>query len=79
MLFESFLLFLLHNNLYSNLLDYRLFKQYLVMVLISQMGAGMFRFLAVMSRDLVVANTAASFGLLVVLVFGGFILSHGKM
>jgi hypothetical protein len=42
------------------------------------MASGMFRFMASLGRDTVVANTLASFALVVTLVLSGFILSHGK-
>lgn len=58
--------------------DYRLFKQYLILILVNQMASGLFRFVAVVGRDLVVANTTAAFTLLIVIVLGGFILLHGK-
>lgn len=54
----------------------RLFKQYLLLLLVNQMSAAMFRFLAALGRSMVVANTLASFALLVLLVLSGFILSH---
>ncbi|ONK76632.1 uncharacterized protein A4U43_C03F30360 [Asparagus officinalis] len=54
----------------------RLFKQYLLLVLLNQMGSGLFRFIAVVSRDLVISNTVASFSLLVIIVLGGFVISH---
>ncbi|CAL9165196.1 unnamed protein product [Musa hybrid cultivar] len=54
----------------------RLFKQYLLLLLFNQMASGLFKFMAVLGRNLVVANTIASFALLVLTVLGGFILSH---
>jgi ABC-type multidrug transport system ATPase subunit/ABC-type multidrug transport system permease subunit len=54
----------------------RLFKQYLLLLLVNQMAAALFRFIAALGRTMVVANTLASFALLVLLVMSGFILSH---
>lgn len=54
----------------------RLFKQYLLLLLVNQMAAALFRFIAALGRTMVVANTLASFALLVLLVLSGFILSH---
>lgn len=55
---------------------HRLFKQYLLLLLVNQMAAALFRFIAALGRTMVVANTLASFALLVLLVLSGFILSH---
>ncbi|KAF3332106.1 ABC transporter G family member 44 [Carex littledalei] len=57
----------------------RFFKQYLLLMLVNQMASGMFRFMASLGRDTVVANTLASFALVVTLVLSGFILSHDKI
>ncbi|MED6120622.1 transcription factor [Stylosanthes scabra] len=57
----------------------RFFKQYLVLFLANQMGSGLFRALAAMGRNMIVANTFGSFALLVVLVLGGFILSRKQI
>ncbi|EFJ27083.1 ATP-binding cassette transporter [Selaginella moellendorffii] len=54
----------------------RFFQQFLLMFLIHQMSGGLFRFIASLSRTMVVANTFGSFTLLIVLVLGGFLLSR---
>uniref|UniRef100_A0ACD5VXW8 Uncharacterized protein n=1 Tax=Avena sativa TaxID=4498 RepID=A0ACD5VXW8_AVESA len=54
----------------------RLFKQYFLLLLVNQMAAALFRLIAALGRTMVVANTLASFALLVLLVLSGFILSH---
>ncbi|MED6136244.1 transcription factor [Stylosanthes scabra] len=54
----------------------RFFKQYLVLFLANQMGSGLFRAIAAVGRNMIVANTFGSFTLLIVLVLGGFILSR---
>ncbi|KAF8393284.1 hypothetical protein HHK36_021525 [Tetracentron sinense] len=54
----------------------RLFKQYLLLVLVSQMASSLFQFIAVVGRNMVVANTFGAFSLLTFIVLGGFILSR---
>ena len=54
----------------------RLFKMYLLLLLINQMASGMFRLIGALGLNMIVAF--GSFTLLGVLVLGGFILSRGK-
>ncbi|XP_042485297.1 pleiotropic drug resistance protein 1-like [Macadamia integrifolia] len=54
----------------------RLFKQYLLLICVNQMASGLFRFIAALGRNMVVANTFGSFGLLILMVLSGFILSR---
>ncbi|KAJ1438250.1 P-loop containing nucleoside triphosphate hydrolase [Sesbania bispinosa] len=54
----------------------RLLKQYLIILCINQMASALFRLMAAIGRDVVVANTIGSFALLVVLVLGGFVISR---
>ncbi|XP_073114916.1 ABC transporter G family member 36 [Elaeis guineensis] len=54
----------------------RLFKQYLLLLAINQMASALFRFIAALGRNMIVANTFGSFALLILLVLGGFILSR---
>ncbi|OVA06530.1 ABC transporter-like [Macleaya cordata] len=54
----------------------RLFKQYFVLLFVHQMASGLFRIVAGIGRDMIVANTIASFALLILLAFSGFILSR---
>lgn len=56
----------------------RLFKQYMLLLLINQMASSLFRFIGAVGRNMIVANTFGSFALLILLVLGGFILSRGK-
>lgn len=56
----------------------RLLKQYLIILCINQMASSLFRLMAAFGRDVIVANTAGSFALLIVLVLGGFVISRGK-
>ncbi|KAG8643795.1 hypothetical protein MANES_11G067100v8 [Manihot esculenta] len=53
----------------------RLYRQYLLLVLVSQMASALFRFIAAAGRTMIVANTFGSFALLVLFALGGFILS----
>ncbi|MQM00815.1 hypothetical protein Taro_033553 [Colocasia esculenta] len=57
----------------------RMFRHYLLLVLISQVASGLFRLLAAVGRDMVVADTFGSFAQLVLLVLGGFIISREKI
>ncbi|KAJ7962916.1 Pleiotropic drug resistance ABC transporter [Quillaja saponaria] len=53
----------------------RLFKQYFVLILVNQTASGLFRFIAALGRNMIVANTFGSFSLLLLFALGGFILS----
>ncbi|KAJ7962917.1 Pleiotropic drug resistance protein 1 [Quillaja saponaria] len=53
----------------------RLFKQYLALLLINQAASGLFRSIAALGRNMIVANTFGSFALLMFVALGGFILS----
>ncbi|KAF3791865.1 ABC transporter G family member 37 [Nymphaea thermarum] len=57
----------------------RMFKQLLLLLAINQMSSGLFRLIASLGRDLIVANTFGSFALLVIIVLGGFILSRDNI
>ncbi|KAH7845867.1 hypothetical protein Vadar_006860 [Vaccinium darrowii] len=54
----------------------RLFKMYLLLLCINQMASGLFRLLAALGRNMIVANTFGTFALLAILLMGGFILSR---
>uniref|UniRef100_A0A2N9GTK4 ABC transporter domain-containing protein n=1 Tax=Fagus sylvatica TaxID=28930 RepID=A0A2N9GTK4_FAGSY len=54
----------------------RLFKQYLLLVLVSQTASALFRFIAAMGRNMIIANTFGSFALLLLFALGGFILTR---
>jgi len=56
----------------------RLFKQYLILLFISQMASALFRAIAALGRNMIVANTFGSFAVLTLLTLGGFILSKSK-
>ncbi|KAF3961964.1 hypothetical protein CMV_013471 [Castanea mollissima] len=57
----------------------RFFKQFLLLLFINQMASGLFRLMAALGRNVIVANTFGSFALLAVLVLGGFILSRDNV
>ncbi|KAH7846608.1 hypothetical protein Vadar_016014 [Vaccinium darrowii] len=52
----------------------RFFKQYLILLSVNQMASALFRLTAGIGRNIIVASTYGSFVLLIVFVFGGFIL-----
>ncbi|XP_004498643.1 pleiotropic drug resistance protein 1-like [Cicer arietinum] len=54
----------------------RFLKQYLIILCINQMASSLFRMMAALGRDVIVANTVGAFALLVVLVLGGFVISR---
>ncbi|KAL1818654.1 hypothetical protein ACET3Z_013523 [Daucus carota] len=57
----------------------RLFKQYLLLVLLNQMGTALYRCIAAIGRTLVVANKCGSFALLILFALGGFVLSRDNV
>ncbi|XAR67679.1 Xenobiotic-transporting ATPase [Bertholletia excelsa] len=57
----------------------RFFKQLLVIFLIQQMAAGIFRLIAGVCRTMIIANTGGSLTLLLVFMLGGFILPKGHI
>ncbi|KAJ8640208.1 hypothetical protein MRB53_016902 [Persea americana] len=54
----------------------RMFKQYLLLLSISQMASGLFLFIAALGRNMIIANTFGSFALLATTTLGGFIVSR---
>ncbi|XVE88989.1 hypothetical protein DITRI_Ditri19aG0114000 [Diplodiscus trichospermus] len=54
----------------------RLLRQYLALVLVNQMASGLFRLIAAIGRNDIIANTFGSFVLLIVFTLGGFVLSR---
>ncbi|XP_078438732.1 pleiotropic drug resistance protein TUR2-like [Wolffia australiana] len=57
----------------------RMFRHYSILVLVSQVASGLFRLIAVIGRDMVVADTLAAFVQLVFLVLGGFLITREKL
>ncbi|WRX34811.1 ABC transporter-like [Theobroma cacao] len=54
----------------------RLLRQYLLLLCLNQMASGLFRLLAAVGRNMIVANTCGSLALLAISAMGGFILSR---
>ncbi|WVZ64594.1 hypothetical protein U9M48_014089 [Paspalum notatum var. saurae] len=54
----------------------RLFRQFLILLLMNEASSGLFRFIAGLARDQVVASTLGSFGILIFMLLGGFILAR---
>ncbi|KDP37161.1 hypothetical protein JCGZ_06217 [Jatropha curcas] len=57
----------------------RLFRQYLLLIIVNQMASGLFRTIAATGRNMTVANTFGSFILLLLFILGGFILSRDNI
>lgn len=57
----------------------RFFREYLLLLCISLMASGLFRFIGSIGRNMIVANTFGSFAILAVMVLGGFIISHDNI
>ncbi|XP_047322060.1 ABC transporter G family member 32-like isoform X2 [Impatiens glandulifera] len=57
----------------------RFLQQFLLYFFLHQMSIALFRVMASLGRNLVVANTFGSFALLVVMILGGFILSRDRI
>lgn len=49
-----------------------------VLFAVHQMALGLFRTMAALARDIIIANTFGSAALLIVFLLGGFILPKGK-
>lgn len=59
------------------LVCFRLFKQYILLVLMNQMASALFKMIASLGRNMIVANTFGAFALLVFFALGGVVLSRG--
>lgn len=57
----------------------RLFKFYLILVLVNQMASALFRAIGALGRNMIVANTFGSFALLTLFALGGFVLSRNDV
>lgn len=56
---------------------FRFFRFMLLLFSVHQMALGLFRFMASITRDMVIANTFGSAALLVIFLLGGFIIPKG--
>ncbi|KAG2642851.1 hypothetical protein PVAP13_2KG284934 [Panicum virgatum] len=54
----------------------RLFRQFLLLLLMNEASSGLFRFIAGLARHQVVASTLGSFGILIFMLLGGFLLAR---
>ncbi|XP_048233398.1 pleiotropic drug resistance protein 1-like [Ricinus communis] len=57
----------------------RLFRQYLLLLLANQMASGLFRSIAAVGRNMIVANTFGAFVLLMLFVLSGVTLSRDNL
>ncbi|RVW28536.1 ABC transporter G family member 42 [Vitis vinifera] len=57
----------------------RFFKELLVVFLIQQMAAGLFRLIAGVCRTMIIANTGGALTVLLVFLLGGFIVPYGEI
>nr|WDA53445.1 abc transporter g family member 31 [Erycina pusilla] len=57
----------------------RFFSQFLLLFFLHQMSLGLFRVMAALGRNMIVANTFGSFAMLVVMILGGFIISRDSI
>ncbi|OAY53076.1 ABC transporter G family member 36 isoform X3 [Manihot esculenta] len=57
----------------------RFFKQTLLIFLIQQMAAGLFRLMAGVCRTMIIAHTGGALALLILFLLGGFILPRGRI
>ncbi|KAJ9565287.1 hypothetical protein OSB04_001253 [Centaurea solstitialis] len=54
----------------------RIFKHYLILLLVNQMSSGLFRFIDALGRNMIAAITLGSLHFLMVFALGGFILAQ---
>ncbi|KZV43181.1 Pleiotropic drug resistance 12 [Dorcoceras hygrometricum] len=54
----------------------RFFRQYLILLLLHQMASSLFRCIAALGRNMIVANTFGSFALVLLFAMGGVVLSR---
>ncbi|XP_020677861.1 ABC transporter G family member 31 [Dendrobium catenatum] len=57
----------------------RFFSQFLLLFFLHQMSLALFRVMAALGRNMIVANTFGSFAMLVVMILGGFIISRDSI
>lgn len=57
---------------------YRFFRYMFLLFSIHQMALGLFRMMASLARDMIIANTFGSASLLAIFLLGGFIIPKGK-
>nr|GMD77748.1 Pleiotropic drug resistance protein 1 [Ipomoea batatas] len=57
----------------------RLFKQYLLLIMVNQMASGLFRFISSVGRTMGVAMTFGAFSVLLQVALGGFVLARNDV
>ncbi|KAK7387230.1 hypothetical protein VNO78_27860 [Psophocarpus tetragonolobus] len=57
----------------------RFFRYMLLLLMLHQMALGLFRFMASVARDMVIANTFGSASLMIIFLLGGFIIPKGMV
>ncbi|KAF1894840.1 hypothetical protein Lal_00028284 [Lupinus albus] len=57
----------------------RMCRQILLLFMVHQMALGLFRFMATVARDMVIANTFGSAALTIVFLMGGFVIPKGMI
>jgi len=65
------------NFVYSSYCS-RFFRFLLLLFVLHQMALGLFRMIATLARDMIIANTFSSAALLAIFLLGGFIVPKGK-
>lgn len=58
---------------------FRFLRYMFILFSVHQMALGLFRTMAALARDMIIANTFGSAALLVIFLLGGFILPKGKL
>ncbi|XP_022882360.1 ABC transporter G family member 32-like isoform X1 [Olea europaea var. sylvestris] len=57
----------------------RFFRQFFLFFFLHQMSLALFRLMATLGRNMIVANTFGSFAMLIVMVLGGYIISRDRI
>ncbi|KAG8379883.1 hypothetical protein BUALT_Bualt07G0135600 [Buddleja alternifolia] len=57
----------------------RLFKQYMLLVVLNQMAGGLFRLIRAICRNMIIANTLGSYVLFILFALGGIVLSRDQV
>lgn len=66
-------------EIYLLVISFRLFKQFLAFFSIHNMSLPLYRLVAAVGRTEVIANTLATFILLIIMSLGGFVMAKGKL
>ena len=66
-------------NLHHGYVFCRFVRQYVLLLFVNQMASALFRLIAALGRNMIVANTCGAFALLVLFSLGGFVLAKGTI